>query len=961
MLPFRPAGEIAARSAATLPPRAVQPHKMRLSQKTLDKKTAPLIFRGAVFVYRLKGGHIFLFGKMVINMKIDLSGEWKFLLSKEKPNVDFCCTDDIVLPSTVSQQKKSPFCEIREDGFLGDPYKFEGYALYKKSFEIKTADDEEYFLVLERTRISEVYVNGGFAGTQNSLCTAHRYNITRLLKNGGNEIAIIIANVGYPVPGGHMTSPDTQTNWLGILGEIAVEVRKKIRAEKVRVFTHKDGITIKGTVVGGKAELTAKVGGYEPLSFTAYGDFEVDYSMPEAKLWSEFERNIHTLELSCGEDKQEINFGIRTLETQGRKLLVNGERAFLRGKHDGMIFPMTGAAPMDKESWLKVMGTAKDYGINHYRFHTCCPPEAAFEAADELGIYLEPELPFWGTVEDEITDGQQYLIDEGFRILDEFGNHPSFFGFSLGNELWGSKERLSEILLGYKAYDNRHLYTQGSNNYQFIPCIIDGDDLFVGVRFSHDRLFRGSYAMCDAPLGHIQTDAPNSVHNYDKIIAPNAVSEAQTSGGTIQIQYGTGVKTVSAENSEEFIPDIPVISHEIGQYFMYPDYNEIKKYTGVLKPYNLEIFRERLEKAGLLPLADKYFRASGRFAAECYKQELETALRSNELSGFQLLDLQDFTGQGTALVGILNSFMENKGIISREEWSGFCAERVILGCLPKYVFGCGEETLLGVMLYNYTSLADNDPEVKITLECCGEKTEYTLSADGSFKGGSFPLGEVKIQMPQLENAAKGRLTLTLGDISNGYDLWIYPEVNVDTNNIVTDWATAKKLLEKGEKVFFCPDSLPEEKSIEGTYCTDFWNYHMFNQISVSMKKPSPAGTLGLLIDNDNPMLRGFPSEIYSTAQWYDIVQNSRSAILDGIALDIAVRTIDTNDRNHSLGIVFEANVGNGRLLCCTARLDKKTDSLPCRRLLASLSEYFVSDSFVPKCAVSLSELEGVFG
>ncbi|MGN1304408.1 MAG: beta-glucuronidase [Oscillospiraceae bacterium] len=891
----------------------------------------------------------------------DLSGKWDYkLINTENTEISSGST---TLPSTVSQMKLSPLNEERIDGYLGDPYKFEGKIVYSRKISLhKPNADEEFFLKLERTRISEVYINEKLVGTQNSFCTSHRYNITDYIAENENVVTIAVSNTGYPVPGGHMTSPDTQTNWLGILGEISVTSEKKLRAEKIRVFPKLDesSIVIKGKM-SACGDVTVQVDGFKAETFTADGDFEYEYKLEGAKPWNEFDHNIYTLKVSCGEDVQTVDFGMKKYETNGRKLLVNGERAFLRGKHDGMIFPMTGAAPMDKASWLKVMKTAKEHGINHYRFHTCCPPEAAFEAADELGIYMEPELPFWGTVEEELNDGQRYLIEEGYRILDEFGSHPSFFALSLGNELWGSKERLNEILLGYKAHDSRHLYTQGSNNFQFIPCVVEGDDLFVGVRFSHDRLFRGSYAMCDAPLGHIQTAAPNSNYNYDEIIAPNAVSDGETKGGTIEIQYGTGVKTVSlGEGGSEFIPEIPVISHEVGQYFMYPDYNEIAKYTGVLKPYNFEIFRERLERAGLLHLADSYFKASGRFAAECYKNEIETALRSDELSGFQLLDLQDFTGQGTALVGILNSFMESKGVISPEEWRGFCSDRVVLGVLPKFVWSCGDEIEMPVMLYSYSAAADVDPTVKITLEADGKAYGYELAEKGSFKSGVFTLGTVKLTMPTLEKAAKARLTLETDGIKNGYDLWIFPEVTELPTCAETDWEKAKARLSNGEAVLFMPDKLPESKSIEGTYCTDFWNYSMFNSISVSMKKPSPVGTLGLLVDKDNAALNGFPSEIYSTAQWYDAVEDSRTAILDGLPIEPIVRTIDTNARNHSLGTIFEARTGGGRLLVCTARLDKKSDSISCRQLYKSLYEYVNSDSFKPTAEISLSELDKIF-
>ncbi|MBP1561853.1 MAG: beta-glucuronidase [Oscillospiraceae bacterium] len=903
--------------------------------------------------------------------KINLTGEkWSFLLSKEKPVPNSVFEDAVFLPSTVQQLKKPPVTDERSDGFLTDPYRFEGYALYERTVNISPKKEGcAVFLVLERTRTSNVWINGEFAGTRNSLCTAHRYDITDLVQKGENRITIMIDNVSCPVPGGHMTSQDTQTNWLGITGEVYIECRNMLRYENIRLFTDYKSrtVTVTGKITGGESmELTADVSGFPKKTVTVTAENpSFTYEMEGAALWSEHDPVTYVMNISSDGDTESISFGIRGFETRGTDFLVNGEKVFLRGKHDGMIFPMTGAAPTDTEGWLKVMKAAKDHGINHYRFHTCCPPDAAFRAADKLGIYMEPELPFWGTVEEEITEGQQYLIDEGFRILDEFGNHPSFFAMSMGNELWGSKERLNDILGGYKKHDGRPLYTQGSNNFQFWPCVVENDDFFVGVRFSKERLFRGSYAMCDAPLGHIQTDAPNSDYTYDAHIRPTSVSGEDAQGGTIEIQYGTGVKTVSLDNAGgEFVSEIPVVSHEVGQYFMYPDYNEIEKYTGVLKPYNLEIFRERLEKAGMLGLADKFFRASGRFAAECYKNEIETALRSKELSGFQLLDIQDFTGQGTALVGVLNSFMESKGVITPVEWRSFCSERVILGCLPKFVFGAEEKTELGVKLYTYGAKPDVDPSVDVRLTVDGEVMfSDTVAAKGSFKGGVFDIGTVMMYMPKVDKAAKAVLTLNYKDISNKYILWVYPETEISpSENAVTtsDWAAAKSALAEGKRVLFLAKQINEEKSVEGTYCTDFWNYPMFRSISESMNKPVPVGTLGLLIDNKHPSLAEFPSETYSTAQWYDIVTRSRTVILDGTDIDPIVRTIDNCERNHSLGTVFEVRTGGGMLLVCTADLDGDGGSLPCRQLLKSLTNYVNSADFMPYKTADIEFLDEIF-
>ena len=890
--------------------------------------------------------------------KIDLSQNiWAFALSAQPIAPDCALSDTIPLPSTVSQMKKSPFNTDRTPANLTDPYFFEGYALYRTMVTLDPAADCDYILHLERTRTTQVWVNGIACGTRNSLVGAHRYDVTASLHAGDNELAILVDNVSCPVPGGHMTSKDTQTNWLGITGEISLQVLSKVRVENLRIAPDAaaSSITVTGTVTGGKAPLTACVPGFESISLEAEGAFSFTYALPGAQLWSEHTPITYELTLTCGQDVVKTAFGLRTFSYDGRKLLLNGKRIFLRGKHDGLIFPLTGAAPTDKEGWLKVMRVARDHGINHYRFHTCCPPEAAFAAADELGIYMSPEIPFWGTITDEVTDAQAYLLEEGRRILDSFANHPSFMAMSLGNELWGSKERVNTILGEYRAYDPRVMYTQGSNNFQFTPTIMENEDYFVGVRFSRERLFRGSYAMCDAPQGHIQTAAPNSSYDYDEMIVPTELSASTTASGKVEIQFGEGVKVVDADGGEApILPEKPVVSHEIGQYFMYPDYSEIDRYTGVLKARNLEIFRERMDEAGLLPLADEYFRASGRFAAECYKHELEAALRSDELSGFQILDLQDFSGQGTALVGVCNALMESKGVISPEEWRTFCDDVVIMGCLPHFVFRAGEVIDMPVKLYAYAKDAIVDPTVTVTL---GDQT-YTLNAKGSYQGGVFTLGSISLTMPAAESAAHTTLTLTCGSVSNAYDLWIFADAKPTT--CVTDWTEAKALLAKGEKVLFLPETISNEHSIEGTYCTDFWNYPMFNSISLSMNRTVPVGTLGLLIDEKHPALAAFPTKKYSTAQWYDVVTDSRAVKLDGLGLTSIVRTMDNCERNHDLATIFEAKVGEGCLLCCTAHLDRKTDSPACAKLLESLAAYASSADFSPMQSISVESLDELF-
>ncbi|BCN29348.1 sugar-binding domain-containing protein [Anaeromicropila herbilytica] len=983
--------------------------------------------------------------------RIDLKGSWGFRLDKEKTGIDnklynAMLEDSIDLPATVSTAMKGVPSEERNTGYLTDPYHFEGYTWYSR--EVDFTDSElngeekdkvkEYFLVLERTRISHVWVDDNYVGSNNSLCSSHRYRITPYIKDK-HKITIMVDNTSYPVPGGHMASPDTQTNWNGITGEIYIEESSQIYLTGVKISANavKKQIEVKVNLNGIKGpdlknynlkdhSLTDNaqkeldpIEEYYVIASVMDQDAEKSYPKETYTLqkdentfiynlddtvgtWSEHSPKLYCLHLEL-RDKQEVildeydySFGFRDFRAVGKYFEINGMRTFLRGKHDGMIFPVTGHAPTDVESWLKVLTTAKEYGVNHYRFHTCCPPEAAFEAADQLGIYMEPELPFWGTVTDEKDENhdeeaQRYLIEEGYRILDEFGNHPSFVMMSLGNELWGSKERLNHILLGYRNYDSRHLYTSGSNNFQFMPCILENEDFFVGVRFSRDRLFRGSYAMCDAPQGYIQTMAPTMSYNYDQMIRPsNVIGESATSG-EVTIQYGTGTKTVKMDASEELIPEVPVVSHEVGQYAMYPDFSEIEKYTGVLKARNMEVFRERLEEKGMLHKAEQFFKASGRFAAECYKAEVEAALKSNELAGFQLLDLQDFTGQGTALIGILNSFMENKGVISPEEWRQFCSDSVLLAELPKMIYHVGEIVDIGIKLAVFSPEGVRNPKVKLSL-MDGEEilAEVENSTQGEYLAGVYSLGELKLKMPQVDIAKRLVIRVIAGEpdsrdvknsdikdsdlinsaIKNSYDICVFPEIKdkeydsniVSDNNIIIseNIIDACEELKKGKKVLLYPGNLNDTNSIEGTYCTDFWCYPMFRSISESMKKPVPIGTHGLLIQKEHPVFKQFPTEYYSTPEWYDIVENSRALILDGKKIEPIVWTIDNFERNHKLGNIFEVKVGDGKLLVCTSNLRRLTESDPAKWLEHSILKYMSSEKFEPVAEIQVKDVDQLF-
>lgn len=881
-------------------------------------------------------------------MKIDLSGQWQVKLDAEKQEtMPQAYPETMMLPGTTSAAGLGMPNPAKETGCLTDAYRFEGAVWFMRTFTAGDWTGEQTMLTLERTRKTTVYLDGRPIGHQESLCTPHRYFLPPV-HAGEHTLVIRVDNTDYPTRGGHLTSPDTQSNWNGITGEISLTVAHTLLTDlTVRPDLRRGCLRVHGHIIGAPDGVAGIVLPGQMEHLLPYRRGVLDGECPlkgNEAFWDEAHPEIHTISIDLDGDVYETTFGLRDVRTVGRRLLINGRETFLRGKVDNLLYPKTGYTPTDVASWMTILGIAKEYGINHYRYHTACPPDAAFTAADLLGVYMAPELPFWGTVAEEGEEGydereRDFLFQEGFRILREYGHHPSFLWLSLGNELWGSKDVLNRMMRAYREADDTKLYSSGANNYQFVPDVLDEENVFVGVRLGRERLIRGSYAMCDAPQGIVQTTAPESVSNYDASIVPETLGQSGEAG-KVQIQYGTGVKEVDAQSADALIPDVPVISHEVGQYVFYPDFSEIPHYTGPLKPRNIEAMRENLERAGLYGEHEAFFRQTGHLAVECYKREIETLLRSREVSGFQLLDLQDYTGQGTALVGVLNAMMENKGLISAEEWREFCAGTVVLGEFASFTGVMGEDIRFDVQI------SECDPEKQHTCIRCtlmdGERELYACDvAPGARHGRLTDAVSVTFPAECYRDAMQERITgltvvLTLADgTRNHYPIWLIPPVDIRiTREGIEKDGRMVAFVSAEEKTDGAAIVVPSaEGQLPAEYCTDFWCYPMFRSISESMGKPVPVGTMGLSIDTASPLLKRFAQEDYTTPVWYAILQ---TAHVQRLPADIhpAVQMIDNTERCARLGILYQQD-GVWHL---TARLWEKPDDPTVRALAWSLWE-----------------------
>ena len=642
------------------------------------------------------------------------------------------------------------------------------------------------------------------------------------------------------------------------------------------------------------------------------------------RLWDEFSPTLYTLQASChtqqGTDRYETTFGMREIGHTDGYLTINGNRIFLRGTLECCIFPLTGTPPTDEAGWEKVFSTAKAWGLNHLRFHSYCPPEAAFKVADRMGFYLQVELPNWSLTVGKDTATNRFLYQEFDRIIAAYGNHPSFCMLSAGNELQPDLQFLNAFVGYMKRQDNRHLYATTTFTFeQGHGTQPEPEDDFFVTQWTDKGWIRGQ--------GVFDAEQPNFNKDYR--------------------QAAEGIK-------------VPLISHEIGQYSVYPDMKEIGNYTGTLEPLNLKAIQKDLEKKGLAGKAELYLQASGRFAVQLYKEEIERAMKTPQFSGYQLLGLQDFSGQGTALVGLVNAFWESKKLTDERYFRQFCSPVVPLARFEKAVWTADETFHAQVEIANYYK---EDIRGKHILWQLTDKTGYEVGRGkldaGTFKKGTVTsAGEIHAGLEKVRNAAQLCLKVTIEDTDweNSWSIWVYPplkELNAGDVVLTQDISQALSALEAGKKVLLSPrpDKL---EGLEGKFLPVFWSPVHF---------PKQAGTMGILCDPKHPALLHFPTEMHSDWQWWNLVKHSKVLVMDSLPdLQPIIEVTDNFVNNRRLASVFETKYGKGKLIMSSIDLlsTESKQKPEVKQLLYSLTQYMNSADFVPTGTVSKQDLLSFF-
>jgi hypothetical protein len=869
--------------------------------------------------------------------------------------VDTKWTGQIVDRSYFTSPRYEPY---RRPGHVKVPFwlqpdkHYVGAAWYERDVEVPAPwEGHRVVLHLERPHGQTiVWLDGRLVGSNDSLSTPHDYDLGTAVAPGVHRLTIrvdnrLVVDVGL---NSHSVSDHTQGNWNGVVGQVELRATSPVWIDDLQVIPHVETRTATVRVsIGnaakrpGQGSLRLDVersngGAADPRSAVVTWDvsggfFEAEVPLgPRAPTWDESSPALHllraTLSTAEGRDERSARFGLREIGTRGTQFVVNGRKTFIRGTLECAIFPKTGHPPIDVEPWKRIVRIAKAHGLNNIRFHSWCPPEAAFAAADELGFYYQVEVASWANSSTRLGGGlpiDEWLYRETDRILKAYGNHPSFVLLPYGNEPAGrDAEFLGRWVEHYKARDPRRLYTSGSGWPQ-IP----------------ENQF------------HVTADP--------RIQAWGAGLRSRVNAKPPETR--TDYRDYAAQRK------VPVVSHEIGQWCAYPNLAERAKYTGYLKARNFDIFADFLAASGMGDQASAFLHASGKLQTLLYKEDIESALRTPGMGGFQLLDLHDFPGQGTALVGVLDAFWEEKGYVTAGEFRRFCNQTVPLARLDRRVFTTDDTLVADVEVAHFgpAAIPRARPLWRLVDETGRAAARGTLPERDVPVDNGIALGRISVKLGRLAAPRRYRLVVGLAGtpFENDWDVWVYPP-RVDLTapegvSVVRELdETAVARLAAGGRVvlLLSPDRVRGDTlgKVELGFSSIFWNTAWTNR--------QAPHTLGVLCDPKHPALAAFPTESHSNWQWWYLVSRAGAMILDGLPaeLPLTVQVIDDWFTSRRLALVFEARVGGGRLLVASIDLEHELEANPvARQMRHSLLRYAASAAFRPEVEVGVEAIRAL--
>jgi len=803
--------------------------------------------------------------------------------------------------------------DLPQSEALVQEWQYVGKATWTRTVELTEADCEHPMeLFLERVMwASEAFWDGISLGQCDSLATPHVHEVPhKVLTPGRHELRLVIDNAcRYNFSRqSHAYGPNMQAVWNGVLGRIELRRAHPLRAARVFASAPSGG---RLEIATSSDVVAVEVQGLKTSGWRREGGRIVVALAEEPTWWNEFHPALYTVRLKAKDGfEHSIRFGFRTVGTKGRLLTLNGVGIFTRGNVENANFAKDGIPWMEKREWLSVFRMLKEEdGVNAVRFHTWCPPEAAFEAADELGVILHPEAGIWTdkwmSDGDEVGNGKpvdSFVLREMKAIADAYGNSPSFFSLSIGNELGNSNfETMGRWVAEHKKYDPRALcYASSARE------ITASDD------FSLSHVVPGKGLAREKLMPHTDWD-------YEDIYS--------------------AVK-------------VPTVAHEIGQWPVYPIWDELlSPFTGTMRPWNLTRHRDTAAKKNALRFQREYHAASAKLNRLIYKEEVESFLRTPSCAGLQLLEVQDYTGQAEALVGWRDPFYGLKtGFKGMSPFSTVWGPICFLARFPRFTYVVGETYRAKLQIRNLTE-RPLGAGTAFQYSLCGKNGEIRLS-ETIEPGEVKTVGEVECLLT--DEMTCRRQALRFG--SNEWNFWVYPreERCALPDGVVEadDLKAMKAELADGKTVLYTG---PSFKSARGQFKSVYWSARWFPVANTT------GAALGTWFDVEHPALAGFVTDDFTDWQWHSLAEGATIHALRDMPDEFRPIALSVNDFHFSdfAATMFEVLVGKGRLFVCGYDLAK--ESPEAKRLRASVCTYLSCKPDKGVVRVSESWLDDEFG
>ncbi len=767
-----------------------------------------------------------------------------------------------------------------------------------------------------------VFCNGKFAGNVTGYSTATDFDLTALLMpEQENELIIVVCNVhddggayhrvdkthdGIPFgarPGQHrgLAAQGYQSERAGIGGGVSLKITGKARiadcflsSEDGTPHWHAELVNANGMDL--LWEIADKNGRNIASGSLACNAGKMDFITPaDLALWSDRTPDLYAVSLELQQngvtmDHISWQWAPRVICGKGSNLLVNGKPTYFRGVTEHCYFAETCNPHFDREKYLYELGVLKSAGFNFIRCHTWCPPEPFYDACDELGIYVQTELP------------SVYSFDEARAIIRMIRRHTCAVILCEGNEKIICEKAIERL---------RKLVT-----------ILH--EMAPGMLFNPQEAMRQVEYDCDMTRDITMSPFPHDTERMKKLADLSEVFGA-FGEGNFSYAHDLFPGVEEQEKIQSVYLGKPCLSHEIGILGGYLDFELEKRYEGTFIGTDLfKAARENMTKHGVYQNRKQYYETNCRFISSLRKQLVENIRSCKSVTGYDYLGGIDTHWHLIGYpCGVFNEFYEEKYGETAADVRLYNDESVLL-CGTGYERNrfCGDQFSETLRL-SYYGEAPVTGTVRWTFEI-EEKNVAEGSADFSNlePGSVYDLCMIRFAIPAGTEAKRAFLkaeTILNGKtIRNQWKYWLFPKTaeTIPENVHCVDALTEEQItyMEQGGSVLLTGN-------FPGTTMLENFRPH------TSGRSLGHSGT----ILHPHPVWERFPQEGFGDWQFYHLMKESTSLIRDPEMPEYTpiIELIPSFKLIKRKSLLMEYQVGKGRLLVCGFRLDKTFDPACC--------------------------------